>query len=43
MRWYTPIIPVLGRLRQNDLKFKAIQGYIARLCLKINKKNKKSW
>jgi hypothetical protein len=28
--WYTPVIPALGRLRQEDLKFKVNLGYIVR-------------
>jgi hypothetical protein len=40
-QWYTPVIPVLGRLRQESLKFKDILGYIARLCLKKKRKSKK--
>jgi hypothetical protein len=27
MRWYTSIIPALGRLRQQDLEFEAYLGY----------------
>jgi hypothetical protein len=26
--WYTPVIPVLGRLRQDDCEFKASLSYI---------------
>jgi hypothetical protein len=29
--WHMPVIPTLGRLRQEDHKFKASLGYIARL------------
>jgi hypothetical protein len=36
--WHVPVIPALGRWRQEDLKFEARLGYI-RPCL--NKKNKK--
>jgi hypothetical protein len=39
--WYTPIIPALGKLRQEYCKFKANQGYIARPYLKNNKKKVK--
>jgi hypothetical protein len=34
-----PVIPALGRLRQKDLKFETIPGYMARHCLK-NKQTK---
>jgi hypothetical protein len=33
------LIPVLGRLRQENGKFKASLGYTVRPCLKNNKKN----
>jgi hypothetical protein len=32
--WYTPVIPVLGRLGQEDCQSKANLGYIASPCLK---------
>jgi hypothetical protein len=35
---YIPAIPVLRRLRQEDLKFKDRLSYIGRLCLKKKKK-----
>jgi hypothetical protein len=35
--WCTLIIPALGRLGQQDLKFKASLGYVARPHLKKNK------
>jgi hypothetical protein len=35
------MIPALGRLIQEDCKFKAILGYIDRFCLKRKKKKKK--
>jgi hypothetical protein len=28
--WFTPIIPALGRLRQEDFEFKSSLGYIVR-------------
>jgi hypothetical protein len=34
-----PVIPVLCRLRQDDLKFKASLGYVDRTCLKKKRKN----
>jgi hypothetical protein len=34
------VIPVLGRLRQEDGEFKVSLGYIARLCLKKTNKQK---
>jgi hypothetical protein len=33
--WYIPIIPALGRQRQEDLMFSASLGYIARPSFKI--------
>ena len=38
-RWYELIIPVLGRLRQEDLRFEASLSYLVRTCFNI--KNKK--
>jgi hypothetical protein len=32
--WYTSVIPELGRLRQEDHRFEASLGYIARLVSK---------
>jgi hypothetical protein len=37
-RWCTPIIPALGRLRQEDHEFKASLGYTQKPCLKKRKK-----
>jgi hypothetical protein len=36
--WYRPIISELGRLKQEDLEFKASLDYIARPCPKKKKK-----
>jgi hypothetical protein len=41
--WHTPIIPPLGRLRQEDQEFEASMGYIARHCLKKKKKKAGHW
>jgi hypothetical protein len=30
--WFTPVIPALGRLRQEDGKFRTRLGHIWRLC-----------
>jgi hypothetical protein len=32
--WYTPVIPALGRCRQEDHKFEASLAYIMTPCLK---------
>jgi hypothetical protein len=37
-QWFTPIIPSLRRLRQEDLEFEGNLSYIARLCLKKGRK-----
>jgi hypothetical protein len=38
--WLLPIIPVLGRLKQEDCKFKANLGYTEKHCLKKRKEGK---
>jgi hypothetical protein len=43
LRRYNVIIPTPGKLRQEDLEFKASLGYIARPCLKKKKKKKTIW
>jgi hypothetical protein len=35
--WHTPVIPALGRQRQEDCKLEANLNCIARTCLKTNK------
>jgi hypothetical protein len=40
MWWFTPVIPALGRLRQEDIEFQASLDCIARLCLKQQQKQK---
>jgi hypothetical protein len=41
MWWGMPLFPVLGRLRQEDHKFKASLGYLVRVCLKTPKEGRK--
>lgn len=36
---HTPVIPVLGKWRQEDSKFKAILGGIVRFYLKVRNRN----
>jgi hypothetical protein len=31
--WFMPVIPVAGKLKQENHKFKAILGYIVRPCI----------
>jgi hypothetical protein len=38
--WHTPIIPTLGRLREEGPHFKASLSYMLRLSQKTNKKTK---
>jgi hypothetical protein len=35
-----PVIPTVGRWKQEDQEFKAILGYIVRPCLKKNQREK---
>jgi hypothetical protein len=37
MWWCIPVIPALGRLRQEDHEFEVTMGYTVRLCLKNSK------
>jgi hypothetical protein len=37
--WFTPVIPAVGRLRQEELEFQASLGY--RSCLKKTKQTRK--
>jgi hypothetical protein len=39
MQWFMPVIPALGRMRQEDHKFKVNLGYLVRPCLKSLKNN----
>jgi single-stranded DNA-specific DHH superfamily exonuclease len=42
--WHIPIIPALGRLRQENFEFEVSLSYVERFCLKnkqIDKKKKK--
>lgn len=34
MWWYTPVIPVLRRQKQEDQEFKALKGYVVSLTLR---------
>jgi hypothetical protein len=38
--WFTPIVPALRSLRQEDCDFKTSLGLIVRLCLKNRKQTK---
>jgi hypothetical protein len=41
MWWHTPTIPVFGRLRQKDHKFKVSLGYRSEILSQKKKKRKK--
>jgi hypothetical protein len=41
IKWRTPVITVLGRLRQEDCEFEASLGYIVRPCFKKTKNRNK--
>jgi hypothetical protein len=40
LRWHTPVVPALGRWKQEDFKFKfeANLGYTETICLKNQNK-----
>jgi hypothetical protein len=40
--WYIPVIPAPGRLQQEELKFEASLGCVARLCLKKGRETSKN-
>jgi hypothetical protein len=39
--WFTPVIPALRRLRQDNHEFKVILGYVTRSCLKKEEEEEK--
>jgi hypothetical protein len=36
--WYTPVIPAVGRLQQEDLEFEGSLGYISKTLSQKNQK-----